>query len=99
MAKPKRSLKLDLFALALLAAVVFLGVSLGTFDPGDAPGAVSAPARRAVQNACGPFGALAAHGMLALFGAGAYYLVLSGVVLDALLLCRRPIDQPLVRTF
>ena len=45
---PQRNLKLDLFALLLLALVVFLTVALATYDPADPPSTLIFPAKAAV---------------------------------------------------
>ena len=92
-----RSLKLDLFALALLAACVFLGTALATYDPADQPGTLVYPPRAEYQNACGPIGAYAAHALYAGVGFGAYYLLGSLITVGVLLLKRREIDQPALR--
>jgi S-DNA-T family DNA segregation ATPase FtsK/SpoIIIE len=93
-----RSLKLDLCALALLSLVAFLGVSLWTYEATDPPGTVVWPATEVIQNACGRSGALAAHYLLECLGIGAYYLTGSLAVVTFLLLVRRDIDQPMLRT-
>ena len=106
----KRNLRLDLFALGLLAVVVFLALALLTYNPADPvvelvapfdrlfrPDVLVHPQNTEVQNACGQWGSLLASMMLTGLGVGAYYLVLSLGVLDVLLLLRRQIDAPLVR--
>jgi S-DNA-T family DNA segregation ATPase FtsK/SpoIIIE len=93
----ERSLKLDLFALALLAATLFLGLALTTYNPADPPSALVYPAQEHTSNLCGRWGALAANGMFKGFGVGAYYLVFSMAVLDVLLLGRREINAPVWR--
>src|SRR5688572_22107864 len=93
-----RSLKLDLCALALLALVAFLGVSLWTYDATDPPSTLVWPASETIHNACGRAGAMTAHHLFESLGIGAYYLVGSLAVLTFLLLVRREIDQPLLRT-
>ncbi|MBI2479036.1 MAG: DNA translocase FtsK 4TM domain-containing protein, partial [Planctomycetia bacterium] len=106
-----RSLRLDLFALALCGLVVFLGGSLGTYNPSDpVPELIPPlnklyqadqlvyPAMESVTNACGKWGALASDLLLNGLGIGAYYVVLSLVVADVLLLSRRDIDMPALRT-
>ena len=98
----KRDVKLDLFALALLALVVFLALSLFSYhrsDPslGKRSGVLVYPASAEIQNVCGRGGAWVADLLLRLAGVGAYYLVISLAILDTLLLMRRPIDQHLVR--
>jgi S-DNA-T family DNA segregation ATPase FtsK/SpoIIIE len=93
-----RSLKLDLCALALLALLAFLGIALWTYDPNDPPSTLVWPASSTVNNDCGRAGALVAHHLLECLGIGAYYLAGSLGVLTFLLLVRREIDQPLLRT-
>ncbi|HEY4234962.1 MAG TPA: DNA translocase FtsK 4TM domain-containing protein [Lacipirellulaceae bacterium] len=92
-----RSRKLDLAALALAAAVMFLGVSLWTYDRFDPPSTLIFPPTNIVHNACGWAGAFAANYMLETLGLGAYYVLASLAVLTALLLAHREIDQPVLR--
>ena len=92
-----RNLKQDLLALGLLAAVVFMGVALATYQSSDPPSTLVYPAETEVSNACGRSGAILARWSLEGLGIGAYYLVFSLAVLDVLLLARRPIDQRVVR--
>ena len=92
-----RNLKHDLFALGLFALVLFLGVSLATYERADPPSTLVYPPSDTVENACGRGGALAAHYLLQGLGYGAYYLVLSLAVWDAFLLLRWPIGQPVLR--
>ena len=91
-----RSLKLDLCALALLALVAFLGVSLWTYDATDPPSTLVWPASETIHNACGRAGAMAAHHLFESLGIGAYYLAGSLAVLTFLLVVRREIDQPVL---
>ena len=106
-----RSLRLDLFSLLLGGFVIFLGASLGTYAPADPvpelmpplnhlyqPDQLVYPAMQDVTNACGKWGALAADLLLNGLGIGAYYVVLSLVIVDVLLLSRRAIDMPALRT-
>ena len=107
-----RNLRLDLLALGLLALVVFLALSLVTYSPADPvielasplnqlyhPDVLVYPQNETVQNVCGHWGALVASMLFTGLGLGAYYLVVSLVTLDVLLLMRREVDTPLVRTF
>ncbi len=111
MTKP-RNLRIDLIALGLLAVVAILGLALFSYSPADPvmelvaplnryfqPDVLVHPQNETVQNACGSWGALMASLLLTTMGVGAYYLVLSLAVLDVLLLLRRRIDAPVVRTF
>ena len=93
-----RSLKLDVCALALVALVVFLGISLWSYNPADAPSSLVWPASQTVENACGRAGAFTAYYLFESLGIGAYYLAGSLGVLTFLLLIRREIDQPVLRT-
>lgn len=93
----ERSLKRDLFALALLAVSVFLGASLFTYDPADPPSTLVFPARSETLNACGRSGALVSTFLFTSLGFGAYYLLGSLVVFDLLLLVRRDIAEPWLR--
>jgi S-DNA-T family DNA segregation ATPase FtsK/SpoIIIE len=92
-----RSLKLDLFALALLAGVSLLAAALASYDPADPPGTLVYPPRQTVANACGPIGAYAAHILFSGVGYAAYYVVGSLVIVGVMLLMRREMDQPVLR--
>lgn len=93
-----RNLKLDLFALVMFGVVIFLTLALVTYDKADPPSTLVYPPRTEVHNACGRLGAMAAHQSFELLGVGAYYVVLSLGIVDLLLLLRREIDQPVLRT-
>ncbi len=92
-----RDLKKDLLALGLLALVVFLAVSLLSYDGGDPPSKLVYPERAEVLNLCGRSGAFVSRILLTGLGIGAYYLVFSLGFLDAMLLGRRPVTQPITR--
>ncbi len=94
----KRDLKVDLLALALLALTVFLAASLLSYDRADPPGTLVYPQRTETTNVCGRYGALVSSVLLTAFGLGAHYLVVSLAVLVSVLLARRPVGQPLLRT-
>src|SRR5260221_13614976 len=91
-----RSIKLDLFALALFALVVFLGLSLVTYDPADSLDLLSYPPPAHAHNACGRSGALLADVSFQSLGVGAYYLLLSLAVLDGWLLARPAVPDPIL---
>lgn len=93
----QRNLKLDLAALALLAITIFLGASLFSYDPADPPSTLVYPPRATITNVCGRSGAMVSSLLFSGIGVGAYYLVGSLAVVDALLLFRRPIGQPILR--
>ena len=80
-----------------MAVTALLGLSLGTYDPGDPPSTLVQPPRAEYQNAVGPIGAYVSHFLLESVGVGAYYLVGSLAALSLMLLLRRGIDQPIVR--
>ncbi len=107
----KRSLKLDLLALGLFVVVLFLGLALATYDPADSIGEVVPPfnalyqpdqlvhpANEEINNACGRWGAIAADVLLNGLGLGAYYVVLALGVVDFVMLRRKDIDTPILRT-
>ncbi len=105
-----RNLKLDLFALALLAVVVLLVVSLVTYHPADMSSGQSEPLAAAgeplpsaiaasgkLHNACGRWGAIAADLLFTGLGICAYALVVSLAIVDWKLLRRQRIDTPVLR--
>jgi S-DNA-T family DNA segregation ATPase FtsK/SpoIIIE len=94
----QRNVKLDLFALALLALVVFLTMALFTYDQADAPSALVFPPSATITNACGRFGALVAYGLFNALGLAAYYAVFSLAAVDGMLLTRRTTAGLLLRT-
>ena len=106
----QRNLQKDIFALGLLAFVVFLGLSLLTYSSSDPIGEMSGPLSliytpnpvvypptTVTHNACGGTGALTADIMFTYFGWGAFYVVLSLGIIDARLLLRKEIDSAALR--
>ncbi len=93
-----RNIKLDLLALGLLALTVFLAASLLSYDPADPPSGIVFPERAETANVCGRFGALVGRMLFAGFGLATYYMLFSLAALDVVLLSRREIDQPVLRT-
>ena len=63
-----RNLKLDLLALGLLAAVIFLAAALLSYDPADPPSKLVFPRHSQPANVCGHSGAMASR--LAVRGLG-----------------------------
>src|SRR5690606_36162527 len=61
------------------------------------PSTLYHPARDSISNACGVWGARAAHLVFSTLGLAGYYAVLSLAVLDVQLLLRRPITAPSLR--
>ncbi|MFZ1935776.1 MAG: DNA translocase FtsK [Thermoguttaceae bacterium] len=84
-----RSLKRDLLALALLAAVIFLAAALFTYDPADPPNNLVFPQRSQPANACGHCGAVVSRLLFEAVGIGAYYVLVSLAAFDVVLLLRR----------
>jgi S-DNA-T family DNA segregation ATPase FtsK/SpoIIIE len=93
----KRSHKLDVVALSLLALCVFLTLALFTYNPADPPSTLVYPLHAKISNACGRSGAIVAEFLLQAIGLGAYFLIVSLAVLDAVLLARRKITEPMLR--
>jgi len=83
-----RRLGIDLLALGLLAATVFVGLSLVSYDPADPPAHVVYPPRAEALNLCGPTGAYIAHALRTLFGLGAYFVLWSMLLTDVWLFSR-----------
>ena len=92
-----RNLKTDLLALGLLAAGLFLGTSLLSYSPADPPSQLVFPERTHTGNLCGRSGSMVSTLLFEGLGIGAYYLLMSVAILDAVLLARRQISMPLVR--
>jgi S-DNA-T family DNA segregation ATPase FtsK/SpoIIIE len=94
----ERNLKCDLAALALLALVIFLAAALFSYDPADPPSSLVYPPHLEIHNTCGRSGAIIARLLFESLGIGAYYLIVSLTVLDAVLLMHRRISQPWLRS-
>ncbi|PQO45022.1 FtsK/SpoIIIE family DNA translocase [Blastopirellula marina] len=108
-----RSLHRDLIAIGLAAAVLFLTLSLISYDAADPipapifpiseiyqPDVVVYPAAERAHNICGGMGALAADLLFSrLGGLGAFYLVFSLAALDFILLKRLEVSAPALRMF
>ena len=94
----QRSLRLDLFALALLAFSAFLGIALLTYNPADTPSTLLYPPTGQVTNACGRSGAFVAEMLFRGVGVGAYFIWFSIAIFDVFLLARRAITEPIFRT-
>jgi len=91
-------IRTDVFALGLLAASVFVGLSLFSYDPGDAPSQLVYPVATATQNVCKLPGAYAAWTLKSIFGVLSYFVLLSMIVVDVRLFARRPIQAPTKRS-
>lgn len=92
-----RRLKTDLFAIALLAVTVFVGMSLISFNPADLPAQTVFPTPETIQNACGPVGSHTAYAMFWTFGLGAYFLLIGMVLYNFCLFTSEPPGEPLLR--
>lgn len=92
-------LKTDLLALGLLAATVFVMLSLLSHDPADPPAATVYPPRTETFNTCGPVGAWVAHLLRTTCGAGAWFVLLGMAVVDVRLFSRKTEHDPLIRGF
>ena len=77
-----RRIRNDLIALTLMAATVFLAISLFSYDPADPPGQSVYPRNLQVRNLCGPLGARLAHEVRSGLGIGGFVLLLCLVNLD-----------------
>ncbi len=84
---------------ALLFLVVFLGLSLGGYDPADPPGSAARPANAPVKNPCGPVGASIAHAGYQTFGVASFGLLWGLVVVDLLLFARQRVSDPGLKAF
>ena len=94
-----RRLITDLVALALLAACVFVALSLYSFDPADPPTATVFPANAQVTNLCGPVGAFLAHYLRDSLGLGVWVLLTALVLVDLQLFARQGLADPVIRMF
>jgi len=90
-------IKTDLLALALLAATLFIGLSLVSYDPGDPPSTLVYPVRAQTTNLCGPKGAHLAHALRTGIGLGAYFGLFSLVTANLRLFRSAPVRDPFVR--
>ena len=89
----KRSHKLDVLALALLALCVFLTLALVTYNPADPPSTLVYPPHARLPTLAAARGA-GGRAVLEAIGLGAYFLVISLAMLDAVLLARRQVTEP-----
>ena len=92
-------LKTDLLALGLLAATVFVALSLYSHDLADPPAATVYPARTSPINTCGTAGAILSHLLCTAFGVGAWFVLVAMAVVDARLFSRKTEHDPVVRGF
>ncbi|MEO1994741.1 MAG: DNA translocase FtsK 4TM domain-containing protein, partial [Planctomycetaceae bacterium] len=83
-----RRIRNDLIALTLMAATVFLAISLFSYDPADPPGQSVYPRNLHEQNLCGPLGAQLAHEVRSGLGVGCFVLLLCLVNIDLKMFAR-----------
>jgi S-DNA-T family DNA segregation ATPase FtsK/SpoIIIE len=88
-------LKNDVIALLLLAAALFVGLSLASFDPADPPSTQVLPLRVTPINLCGTAGAVVALKMRQLLGFGAWFALLTLIAYDMRLFSRESSKRPL----
>jgi hypothetical protein len=92
-----RNIKQDLFALGLLATVIFLSLAVVSYKRSDpslsnSAGALVYPFHGETGNLCGLAGAWIADLLLRFSGWGSYYLLISLAALDIFLLRRKVIS-------
>jgi S-DNA-T family DNA segregation ATPase FtsK/SpoIIIE len=80
-----------LFAFAL--ALVFLGLSLGGYNPADPPGFAADPPNQPPVNPCGPVGATLAHILFMTLGWSSWLFLLGLAVVNLLMTARRPVPE------
>jgi S-DNA-T family DNA segregation ATPase FtsK/SpoIIIE len=95
----RHRLKTDILAMGLLAATIFVALSLFSHDPADPPSTAVYPPRTTVMNTCGRVGAWVAHHLFTAFGAGAWSVLVAMAVVDVRLFSRKFEHDPLVRGF
>ena len=74
-------------------AIVFLGLSLGGYDPADPPGHGAEPVNQPPTNPCGPVGAVFAHILFNTLGWSSWLLLLALAVVNLLVTTRRPVPD------
>lgn len=87
----------DLLALIVLAATVYLGLCLFSYDPADPPATTVYPPHPVVHNIGGRWGAVLAHGLISTLGGGAYLVPFWLVLWDVRLFSREGSRDTLLR--
>jgi S-DNA-T family DNA segregation ATPase FtsK/SpoIIIE len=82
-------------ALIFLLLNLFLALSLGGYDPADAPGSGAEPANRSplLSNPCGPVGATLAHVLFNVLGWSSWLLLLGLLAVNILVVARRKVPD------
>jgi DNA segregation ATPase FtsK/SpoIIIE, S-DNA-T family len=81
--------------IAFALAIVFLGLSLGGYDPADPPGHGAEPVNQPATNPCGPVGAVFAHILFSTLGWSSWLLLLGLAVVNLLVTTRRAVPDKL----
>src|SRR4029077_18551657 len=81
--------------IAFALVIVFLGLSLGGYDPADPPGWGADPVNQPPSNPCGPVGAFFAPIVFVILGWSSWLLVLGLAVVNLLATTRRPVPDRL----
>lgn len=90
-------IKTDVLALGLLAVVLFLGLSLFSFNPADPPTDSVFPSRTVAQNLGGSTGATLAFYLRNAFGVGAWFILLALVSIDLRLFARDKFEHAILQ--
>ena len=80
---------------AFSLAIVFLGLSLGGYNPADPPGWGAEPPNNPPANPCGPVGAFFAHILFISLGWSSWLLLLALAVVNLLYFARRSVPDRL----
>jgi S-DNA-T family DNA segregation ATPase FtsK/SpoIIIE len=81
--------------IAFALVIVFLGLSLGGYDPADPPGFSADPVNQPPSNPCGPVGAFFAHILFMTLGWSSWLFLLGLAVVNLLAATRRPVPDRL----
>ena len=80
---------------AFALVIVFLGLSLGGYNPADPPGWGADPLNNPPANPCGPVGACLAHILFISLGWSSWLLLLGLAVVNVLVVGRRSVPDRL----
>lgn len=90
---------LDVVALGLFSALVFVGVALFTYEPADPPGTSVYPVNERIANVCGSYGAMVAHAGWNGLGLGTWALFVLLLLWNIRLFLRLPVQETPGRLF
>ena len=101
----------DIVAVGLLALIVFLIASVGTYTPADPVASESGwlsqiyqadqvvyPQNESFSNACGRIGAWTSELLLSVLGVGAYFFIIGLIALEISVFRKEPVASPWVKT-